>query len=170
MPRMVSVSAVLALLLMSRLLALDQSSKVTGYAIFDGKELIKHGNLTFNNPDLGERLCGLRKKIIEMIEEYQIDEVVFEDIQLQADVGNNVSVFKILAEVFGVVYQLCTEYKIPSRTILATSWRSILKIPGYKRNEQKRNAQEYVNNKYNIKCTQDEADAICIGTAVLGQD
>ena len=170
MPLMVNVLAVLAQPLMSNLLALDQSSKITGYAIFKNKELIKHGNLTFNDPDLGERLCKLRNKLIEIIEEYEINEIVFEDIQLQEDVGNNVAVFKILAEVFGVVYQLSTEYKIPSRTILANSWRSVLKIPGYRRSEQKRNAQEYVSKRYNIKCSQDEADAICLGTAFLGQD
>jgi hypothetical protein len=36
-------------------------------------------------------------------------------------------------------------------------------IKGRARVDQKRNAQLWVNNTYNIKATQDECDAICIG-------
>ena len=67
----------------SNLLALDQSSHVTGYAVFlDGKpHIISH----FEAPgeDLGDRLEWIRNKIISLIKEYNIDEVVFEDIQLK---------------------------------------------------------------------------------------
>ena len=73
----------------SNLLALDQSSHVTGYAVFlDGKpHIISH----FEAPgeDLGDRLEWIRNKIISLIKEYNIDEVVFEDIQLQ-DVNGNI--------------------------------------------------------------------------------
>ena len=42
-----------------------------------------------------------------------------------------------------------------------------LNIKGKNRPEQKRNAQKYVNEKFNIKATQDECDAICIGVHTL---
>jgi hypothetical protein len=47
-----------------------------------------------------------------MVKEYNIDAVVLEDIQLETTVGNNVAVYKILAEVIGVITELLTEMKI----------------------------------------------------------
>jgi hypothetical protein len=42
-----------------------------------------------------------------------------------------------------------------------------LGIRGRARAEQKRNAQQFVLNTYNIKAIQDICDAICIGTHVI---
>ena len=76
---LVSVLADLVLLV-SNLLALDQSSTTTGYAIFkDGKPIVI-SHFTAKGTDLGSRLEQLRNKIIELINKYEIDEVVFEDI------------------------------------------------------------------------------------------
>lgn len=113
--------------------------------------------------DVGVRLMKIRKSIQRLIDDYQIDEVIMEDIQLQANVQNNVQTFKTLAEVFGVIYELLTEMNIKNSAVLSTSWKSTLGIKGKTRPEQKRNAQEYVFNTYGKKPTQDECDAICIG-------
>ena len=48
--------------------------------------------------------------------------------------------------------------------IASSSWKSTLGIKGRARAEQKKNAQIYINTIYGIKATQDECDAICIGT------
>ena len=154
----------------ANILALDQSSIITGYSIFRDGKLYKYGKFSFNNSDLGERLCDIRKKIIELINEYDVDEIIFEDIQLQTNVGQNVQTFKVLAEVYGLVEQLASELKIPHRAYLASSWKSQLGIKGKNRAEQKRNAQKYVIDTYGIKCTQDEADAICIGDCAVKRE
>ena len=62
---------------------------------------------------------------------------------------------------------MVTELEIPHTAVLAGTWKSTLGIKGKNRVEQKRNAKAFVNEKYNIKATQDEADAICIGTHML---
>lgn len=152
---------------MRKLLALDQSSKTSGYAVFYDNELKTYGHFTFEDEDLGERLYKIRKKVNELINKYNINEIAFEDIQLQNNVGNNVKTFKVLAEVFGIIYELATELKLPHKEILAATWKSTLNIKGKNRPEQKRNAQQYVNTKYQIKATQDECDAICIGTHII---
>ena len=152
---------------MRKLLALDQSSKTSGYAVFYDKELKHYGHFTFEDDDLGDRLYKIRKKVNELIEKYEINEVAFEDIQLQNNVGNNVKTFKVLAEVFGIIYELATELKLPHKEVLAATWKSTLNIKGKTRPEQKKNAQKYVNEKFNIKATQDECDAICIGVHTL---
>lgn len=149
---------------MRKLLALDQSSRTSGYAIFCGSKLEDYGKFTFEDEDLGERLYNIREKVKSLIIENNINEVVFEDIQLQSDIGNNEKTFKILAEVFGVIYELVAEMHIPHSTVLASTWKSTLGIKGAARAEQKRNAQLYVTKTYNIEVSQDESDAISIGT------
>ena len=148
---------------MANLLALDQSSRISGYAIFQEGKLIKWGKIVAEDNDIGLRLVKIRKEVENLIAAYDINEVVIEDIQLQGNVTNNVQTFKTLAEVFGVIYELVTELNIKNSAVLASSWKSTLGIKGRTRPEQKRNAQEFIQKTYNIKPTQDECDAICIG-------
>lgn len=155
-----------------RLLALDQASRVSGYAVFIDGKLETYGKIVSEHDDIGERLHYIREKVSKLIADYDIDHIAFEDIQLQKTVNgvesvNNVQTFKVLAEVFGVIYELAISLEIPYTVILASTWKSTLLIKGARRDEQKRNTQAFAQNTYSIKCTQDEADAICIGTHVL---
>lgn len=153
----------------SNLLALDQSSRTSGYAVFKDGELYDYGHFTYEDPDLGIRLNKIKKKVLSLIKEYNINEVAFEDIYMDGQRVNNVQTFKVLAEVFGVVYELITDLGLPNTAVLAGTWKSTLNIKGTTRPEQKRNAQTYVLNTYNKKATQDECDAICIGAHMLKQ-
>ena len=153
---------------MTKILALDQSSRITGWAVFEDDKLIDSGKFTVSDDDIGIRLVKIRKKVLELISQFEIDKVYFEDIQLQGNVTNNVQTFKVLAEVFGVIYETLKEIDMPNETVLAGTWKSKLGIKGARRDEQKRNAQVYVQNTYGKKVSQDESDAICIGAyAVL---
>lgn len=149
---------------MSRLLALDQASKVTGWAIFEDGELKSYGKISLDDPNTDIRLVQLRQGIQTLVADYNIDEVIFEDIQQQNNVANNVQTFKVLAEVYGVVSELLQEIQIPHSTVLAASWKSTLGIKGRTRAEQKKKAQLYVEQNYGIHVIQDIADAVCIGT------
>lgn len=152
---------------MECILALDQSSHITGYAVFKDRALVDYGKLDLQNPNIDVRLVQLRQFLIELIETYKIDYVIYEDIQQQNNIANNIQTFKTLAEVYGVVSELLEELKIPHSSILSTQWKSTLGIKGKNRSEQKRNAQQYVQDNYGIKPTQDEADSICIGLHYL---
>lgn len=148
---------------MSTLLSFDQASKTTGWAVFKDGKLQDYGKFTLEDENIGVRLMKFRIKVEELIDTYSPDEVVFEDIQEQ----NNILTFKVLAQVQGVMMELLNFLKIPYTIILASTWKSTLGIKGKTRPEQKRNAQQYVLNHYEVKATQDESDAICIGTAHL---
>lgn len=149
------------------ILALDQSSRTSGYAIFRNGELYSHGTFTITDDDIGIRLHKIKLKIQELIDDFDIDEVIFEDIYMDGQRVNNVNTFKVLAEVFGVIYELLTDIKIPHSTVLAGTWKSTCGIKGKTRPEQKKNAQKYVLETYNIKAAQDACDAICIGTHLI---
>ena len=88
--------------------------------------------------DIGERLVKIREKVAELIKEYNINEVVFEDIQYQANKINNVQTFKVLAEVYGIIQEYLTENKIPYSVVLASSWKSTLGIKGKDRSTAER--------------------------------
>lgn len=152
---------------MAKILAFDQASRITGYAFFDDDKLVKWGKITLDDTNFGMRLVQLREKVYDLIKDFNPDEIIFEDIQLQANVGNNVDTFKKLAEVFGIIYELATELNIPNRAVLSTVWKSTLGIKGRTRPDQKKNAQKFVQDTYGIKATQDECDAICIGTHAM---
>ena len=149
---------------MTRILALDQASRVSGWSIFIDGELKDWGHLTTEQDDIGDRLVAIRAFMVQKITEWNIDIVAFEDIQMQSTVGNNVHTFKTLANVYGVVYETAVESNKKVIIIPSVTWKSKLQIKGKRRPEQKKNAQIWVQETYNIKATQDECDAICIGT------
>ena len=152
------------------LLALDQSSRITGWAVFKDGKLEEFGKISLDHPDVGVRLNQLRNKIDAMIDKFEINEIIFEDIQLQSNVANNVQTFKTLAEVYGVLYELATARGIKNSAVLASSWKSTHGIKGKVRADQKRAAQAWVLENYGVKPTQDEADAIAIGAHHLKKD
>lgn len=67
---------------MTNILALDQSTKITGWSVFDKetKNLINYGFFTESNSDLGIRLTNIKEKVLNLIEKFNITEVFLEDI------------------------------------------------------------------------------------------
>lgn len=150
------------------LLALDQASRTSGWAVFDDNgSLIDSGTFTCAQDDFGERLYQIALNAEQLIAKYHITEVAIEDIQLQNSVGNNVVTYKKLAEVYGVLEEKLTEWEIPYQPVFSSTWKSSLGIKGRSRPEQKKNAQLYVEQNYNKKVSQDESDAICIGSYII---
>lgn len=152
---------------MSVLLALDQASRTSGWAIYKDGKLSDYGKFTFEDEDMGQRLLNIRSKVQSLIQQYEVTEVAIEDIQLQNSVGNNVVTYRTLAEVRGVLEELFAELKIPYTIVFSGTWKSALKIKGTRSPEQKRAAQAYVLEAHGVKAIQDTCDAICIGDYIL---
>lgn len=77
-----------------------------------------------------------------------------------------VSTFQKLAQLQGAIILLCEELRIPYQIVYASEWRKscdFLKGNDKHRNEQKKITQKWVKDTFGLQCTQDEADAICIG-------
>lgn len=150
------------------LLALDQASRISGWSVFDDEgNLVDSGTFTCAQDDFGERLYQIALKVEQLIGKYKITEVAIEDIQLQGSVGNNVVTYKKLAEVYGVLEEKLTEWEIPYQAVFSSTWKSSLGIKGRARADQKKAAQAYVETTYGKKVSQDESDAICIGSYVI---
>ena len=149
-----------------KILALDQSTRITGWAVFSDGDLQEYGKFDAENAgsDIGKRLTYIREKVQALIDKHNIQKVLIEEIQLQNTIENNVVTYKKLAYVQAVLIQMFDELKLPYEVVASSSWKSTLGIKGRARAEQKKNAQIYINTTYGIKATQDECDAICIGT------
>ena len=133
--------------------------------VFKNKKISQFGHWEIpGNKPIEQRLNLVIQNLNELYNKFNFEEIAFEDIQYQERVMNNVQTFKTLAEVYGVIQETLTELGLKYTIVSASTWKSTLGIKGANRPEQKRNAQQYVINTYNIKPTQDECDAICIGT------
>ena len=147
------------------ILALDQSTRISGWSVFKDKELKDFGHWTETSNQIGKRILNISNHIKDLINKYDPDLVVFENIQLQnRNVG--VDTFQKLAWVQGAIISVLEEWDVKYKIIYASEWRKscdFLKGNDKHRNEQKKIAQQWVKDTYNLKCTQDEADAICIG-------
>ena len=118
----------------TRVLALDDATNTTGWAIFDNKELVICSTIVFSQKDTIERISRLRNWLIEMINSWQIDKIAIEDIQLQnfsnkyGQDNPSVRTFKILAQLQGALLVTCFEEKIPYEIIHVSTWRSFCNI------------------------------------------
>ena len=157
---------------MSKVLCLDQSSRTSGYSVFETSpsQLVAYGHFTFEDGLLETRLVKIRNEVMQLIEKYQPSKVYLEDIQYQTNVGTGVTTYKALAEVMGVISELVAELGLPCELVHSQTWKSTCGIRGKARAEQKRNAQDHVDKTYGIKATQDECDAICIGEHVTKEN
>ena len=156
------------------LLALDQSIRISGYSIFKEQELVSYGHWSVpSSLPLGQRLHMFLDHLDELNEKYEIDRIAFEDIQMQR---GNVETYKKLCYTQAMIIFWCEKHKVQYDILSPSHWRSVIKRKcgkafGRKREEQKLAAQEFVKEKYNIEATEDEADAISLGTAaILEQD
>lgn len=149
-----------------RILAFDQASITSGWAVFDNDELISYGKWTSEGTHSTERIGQTKYWVASMVEIWHPDELVFEDIQLQkfGDGGEAVLTYKKLAHLQGVLKNFAFEKGIPYRIVSPSTWRAISKIKGKTRNDKKKNAQLKIKTLYDVSVSQDEADAILIGT------
>lgn len=153
----------------TRVIAIDDATNISGWSIYDNKELIAYGKVELTQKDTVERISKMRQWLINMIDNWKPDKIAIEDIQLQKFAGKNghtetaVTTYKVLAQLQGVLLVTCFEKNIPCAVIHTATWRAHCKITAKSRTDQKRAAQLFVQNKFEKNVTQDEADAICIG-------
>ena len=62
------------------ILALDQASRTSGYAVFRADKLIDSGNFTYSDADLAERRVKIRKQVDTLHDYFHIEKIILEDI------------------------------------------------------------------------------------------
>lgn len=144
-----------------RFLALDQATYLTGWSIYDGKELIKYGTFETNLENEIARDHKIKEWLINMINIWQCDMIGIEGIQYQQNMG--VTTFEKLARLQGILLDTVYELNIPYKICPTNTWRAHCEVKGRTRSDKKKSMQILVKKWFDITVTDDEADAIGIG-------
>lgn len=151
-------------------LALDPSTKSTGWAIYEDQTLTAHGCISASSSNLYNRIHKMIDELEKIIKENKVDNAIIEDV-FPEDVHNNRSVFNALMYLQGFITDLLNTYKITFKFYTASEWRKKCGIHtgrGVRRDSLKPLDMAFVKNQFDISVNDDEADAICIGFAGAG--
>lgn len=149
-----------------RILALDQSSHISGWAVFDNQQLIKCGKFDAGMKDEIDRFEAIHHWFINMVTNWNPDFVALEGVQYQDESNGQkmgVTVFQTLARLQGILMITCREFKIPFEFCPTNTWRHECGVKGRSRTDRKKSMQMLVKQWYDISVTDDESDAIGIG-------
>lgn len=144
-----------------RILALDQATHISGYAVFNNKNLIEYGTFEATGENDIERSVQVKQWMVSLIDQFEIDFVGLEGIQYQTAAG--VTTFETLARLQGILAATCYEEKVSYKIASTNTWRAHCGVQGRSRPDKKRSMQRLVQEWFKIKPTEDEADAIGIG-------
>jgi Holliday junction resolvasome RuvABC endonuclease subunit len=149
------------------ILALDTATHNCGYAVLSNLNVVNSGVITSVDKDINKRLSSHYGSILSLINDYNVDIVVFEN----TNTFTNIQTLKMLAQLQGIIMAICISRQIEYYTMLPTEWRAVLGFKtGNKTNRvvQKQLALDYVNLQVGINTSNDdEAEAICLGIAYL---
>lgn len=144
-------------------LALDLSTRSSGYALGVENSLEKHGFISASNTNPIKRIIKMRDQIAKILKVYNIKKIIMEQVRPEYNSHTMKVLMWLQAAIVIAAYEI--DPQIQCEFIGASSWRAQLKIKqgrGIKRNQLKPQDIQYVKNKYNIQVNDDEADAICI--------
>ena len=152
-------------------LALDLSTKNSGYAIFENQDLKTYGCITAGSANLYNRIDKMITELTKILEDNKIDNVIIEDV-IPQDVKGNQTVFKALMYLQGFVMHLLNKYNIKNIKFYTSSeWRKKCGIHtgrGITRESLKPKDIQFVQSQFGIKVNDDVADAIGLGFAAVG--
>lgn len=155
---------------MKVVIALDESTVSTGYAIFKDNKLVDYGAIIQKSKNVLERVNNIINEIEKLIDKYNPNDMVIENIQITMSAPTA----KALMGLQFMIEMLSYQKNIKCTSIRTTHWRKVLGLSNsskVKKEEKKKEAMEYVKNKYNVKeGINDITDAICIGECFIKEN
>ena len=154
---------------MSKVLSLDTSSKISGYAVFYDGKLIRYSSIDMSHiKNSDERMQSMVSKLTTLIEREAPDNVVIEE----TAVSRNPQTQRMLSMILGAVFCMCVYYNFHYCSLRPTQWRKAVrgeeeKIPR-KREELKLWSTNKVFELFGVENIDDNiADAILLGQAFI---
>lgn len=142
-----------------RIIALDNSTQKVGLSIFDDEKLVYYILLNFSGGTFEDRLLKILEYLEDIIiEEWNPDFLVFEDVQFQS----NYATYKKLSMLLGILTVTAMKYGIDTETVSSNTWRTHYQI-SKERQTAKQEAIKLVNKMYDITVNDDVAEAILLG-------
>lgn len=133
-------------------LGLDMSTKKSGYALFDGQNLIDYGLWQIETEDWRGRVLWMSERLDKFIKTHKIDQIFVEDVPLN---NANPMTLKMLSALQGSVLTVCSLNKVECAFIGVSQWRSALGLfngtrKGTERVEMKKSSIEYANKAFGL--------------------
>ena len=151
----------------AKLLSIDSSSTKTGVAYFNNGRYKSHKLLDCSDDkNMDSRFKKMSLLLWDILDEYKPNIVYVEE----TVVLRNAQTQRFLTRLQGIIYAWCMKNECEFNTIRPTTWRKQLYFSqsrNVKRDKLKAQAMQYVYDKYMLRVGDDEADAICIGDAVV---
>lgn len=149
-----------------RVLAFDQSTKVTGWSLFVDEKYVDSGVIDLGkNKNTEDRSKQMGLAICEVITNNKPDTVIIEEVAMQS----NAQTLKLLARIQGVAIGFCAAHNIPLHILEPSKWRSALNFKqgrAVKREELKQQSLNYVKRNFGFdNFSEDRSEAICINVA-----
>ena len=150
-----------------RVVSMDQSSRCSGYAVFEDGEYIASGiiDMSKSKLDTDKRSFEMAKELWKVIKKYKPQHLILEDTQQQ---NGNVKTVIILARLAGMVVGYAEAHNIETHIVLPSKWRAALSYKQgakVKRQELKQQSINYVKEHLGLELVEDEAEACTIGLA-----
>lgn len=155
------------------ILALDLSTKSSGYSVFDDDKLLTWGLAASTKENVYDRIQVITNKIQQIIKEYKPTKIIAEQPE-PAFVKNNINTYRKLTFIHGAICMMLRKYKLEMQLCTASHWRKLVGIHtgrGIKRAQLKQKDIQITNILYpevNTK-NDDVADAVLIGLAYVKQ-
>lgn len=155
------------------ILALDASTKSTGWAIYKHNKLQGEGCITATSTNLFNRIEVMMEGIKDiLIRNPDLQYVILEEVRQQGFI--NIKTYKALMYLQGCIGMMLNKHfkHIQLDFLYPSTWRKVCGIKqgrGVQRTSQKINDINWVKQNFNIEVNDDIADAIGIGYAYINQ-
>ena len=151
------------------ILGIDSSTRSTGWAVintdYEGSlRLLSYGTIApkSSKMDAIDRIINIVKELISIIESYNPEFVVIEEM----NVSRNMNTVRVLAGLLTAIEMLLRRRELLYIKMTPSAWRKRVGInPSAKREVLKEQSRFFVERNYNESVLEDEADAICIAEA-----
>ena len=151
---------------MGVLLALDQSTRCSGYAIFQDGEYVCSGVIDKSKSklDTHERSFEMARDLWRVMKKYKPQTLIIEEVSQQS----NPKTVIILSRLQGMLIGYAEAHGVKTHILLPSQWRKVLDFkqgPKVKRDELKQQSINFIKEKYGLSLQEDECEATCIGVA-----
>lgn len=149
-----------------KILSFDQSTRVSGWSLFENNKYVCSGvvDMSKSELDTAERSFEMAKSLWKIIKKYKPDRLILEETSQQS----NAKVLIVLSRLQGMIIGYAEAHGVNVHILLPTQWRKQLGFSQgskVKRAELKEQSANYIKENYGFNLSEDENEAICINEA-----
>jgi Holliday junction resolvasome RuvABC endonuclease subunit len=154
-------------------MSIDASSKSSGIAIFNNKELEFYDCITASSTDLIKRIQKMSKEIQEILNKYNVEKIILEEVRPENGLSNLKTHKALMWLQAAIAFMVHDNFpNIEIIYVYPSEWRSNCGIKtgqGIKREELKKASIDFSKKYYKIDVNNDIADAVGIGHSYVNK-